>query len=136
MGFPQGGVCSALFWIIAFDPAIRILNKFGINGNGFADDCAAVLGGTRFGPILARLQLMINELIVWGRSCGLEFNSEKAVVVHFTRRKRAPPRKLNVGRSAIDYSSSVKYLGATIDEGLYWREHVATKIHKAKTLLY
>ena len=37
-GFPLGGVCSALFWTIAFDPAIHIINKYGINGNGFADD--------------------------------------------------------------------------------------------------
>ena len=26
-GFPQGGVCSAKFWIIAFDPAIQIINE-------------------------------------------------------------------------------------------------------------
>ena len=44
-GFPQGGVCSAKFWIIAFNKAIEILNQRGVYGIGFADDCAALLGG-------------------------------------------------------------------------------------------
>ena len=26
IGFPQGGVCSAKFWIIAFNRAIEIIN--------------------------------------------------------------------------------------------------------------
>ena len=36
MGFPQGGVCSAKFWLIAFDEAIRIINTPQIEGNGLS----------------------------------------------------------------------------------------------------
>ena len=43
VGFPQGGVCSAKFWLIAFDPAIEIINQYGVEGNGFADDCSALI---------------------------------------------------------------------------------------------
>ena len=32
MGLPQGGVCSAKFWIIAFDEAAGILNTHGVMG--------------------------------------------------------------------------------------------------------
>ena len=32
-GFPQGGVCSAKFWIIAFDEAIQIINEYGAQGH-------------------------------------------------------------------------------------------------------
>ena len=45
-GFPQGGVCSARFWLIAFDEAIHIINSNGVVGNGYADDCSALIGGT------------------------------------------------------------------------------------------
>ena len=45
--FPQGGVASAKFWIIAFNMAVTIINSFGINGTAFADDCAALIGGVR-----------------------------------------------------------------------------------------
>ena len=30
LGFPQGGVCSAKFGIIAFNAAVSILNKHGV----------------------------------------------------------------------------------------------------------
>ena len=39
VGFPQGGVCSAKCWIIAFDPAIEITKENGIF------DCTALIGG-------------------------------------------------------------------------------------------
>ena len=47
IGFPQGGVCSAKFWLIAFNFAIKIINSMGIEGNGYADDCSALTGGPR-----------------------------------------------------------------------------------------
>ena len=40
MGFPQGGVCLAKFWSIAFDPAIEIINTYSIEGNGYANGCS------------------------------------------------------------------------------------------------
>ena len=45
IGFPQGGVCSAKFWIIAFNEAIEIINEYGVTGQGFADDCGPMIGG-------------------------------------------------------------------------------------------
>ena len=88
IGFPQGGVCSASFWILAFNPAINIINKYKIHGNGFADDCAAVLGGIRIPSLMKKMQQMLNELANWGRSCGLRFNPTKSAAVFFTRRKK------------------------------------------------
>ena len=49
MGFPQGGVCSAKFWIIAFDEAAKILNTNGVNGELFADDGNGIIGGKNRG---------------------------------------------------------------------------------------
>ena len=45
MGFPQGGVCNAKFWIIAFDEAAKILNSNGVSGELFADDGNGIIGG-------------------------------------------------------------------------------------------
>ena len=44
IGFPQGGVASAKFWLIAFDEAVHIINSCSIDGTAFADDCAALYG--------------------------------------------------------------------------------------------
>ena len=75
LGFPQGGVCSAKFWLIAFDYAIQIINRYMIEGNGYADDCSALYGGRRLEHALKRLQRMLDDLTEWGKSCGLKFNS-------------------------------------------------------------
>ena len=45
-GLPQGGVCSAKFWIIAYNHALQILNTHGVTGSGFADDSCTLIGGT------------------------------------------------------------------------------------------
>ena len=82
-GFPQGGVCSAKFWLIAFDMVIKIINTLGIEGNGYADDCSAVFGGPRVDHLVIRMQKMLDSLIPWGRRCGLRFNPDKTVAVLF-----------------------------------------------------
>ena len=55
-GFPQGGVCSAKFRIIAFNKAIEILNQRGVYGIGFAEDCAALLGGNNLHQQMSKIQ--------------------------------------------------------------------------------
>lgn len=45
-GFPQGCVCSERFWLIAFDQAIHIIDTGNVIGNGCADNCSALIGGT------------------------------------------------------------------------------------------
>ena len=45
MGFPQGGVCSAKFWIIAFDKAAKIFNSNRVDGELIADDRNGIIGG-------------------------------------------------------------------------------------------
>ena len=44
VGFPQGGVCSAKFWVIAYDDAVIILNEHRVFGLFFADDSIAIKG--------------------------------------------------------------------------------------------
>ena len=135
-GFPQGGVCSASFWIVAFDPAIRIINKYGIVGNGFADDCAAVVGGTRPKNMMINMQKMLNELVEWGKSCGLTFHPKKSAAVFFSRRTAFPMGNLKIEGNDIPFESSVKYLGVQLDSRLHWGEHISLKIEKCKKLLH
>jgi hypothetical protein len=71
VGFPQGGVASAKFWLIAFDEAVKIINRFGINGNAFADDCGLILADKNQEVLIRKLQHVINDLVNWGKTCGL-----------------------------------------------------------------
>ena len=134
-GFPQGGVCSAKFWLIAFDEAIQIINSNGITGNGYADDCSALIGGTHTHNMIEQMQSMLDRLVAWGRTCGLHFNPQKTVAVMFTRATRSFDRMVRMDGQLIPYSQSVVYLGVTLDRELKWREHVHRKIKKAKGLI-
>ena len=135
VGFPQGGVCSAKFWLIAFDFAIKIINTYNIEGNGFADDCSALYGGACLDTAIRKLQKMLDSLTKWGRKCGLKFNPEKSVAVLFTRSRKTPTTALRIDGQEIPYRKEVKYLGITLDSKLHWKPHIDDKIRKTKRFL-
>ena len=134
-GFPQGGVCSARFWLIAFDRAIQIINTRGITGTGYADDCSALIGGTHPDNMIESMQAMLDQLVAWGLSCGLRFNAQKTVAIMFTRATRSFDREVRMDGSLLPYSDQVVYLGVTLDSRLLWTEHILNKCKKVKGLL-
>ena len=136
VGLPQGGVCSAKFWLIAFDTAVQIINRFKVEGNAYADDCGALAGGRRLDHAVGRLQKMLDALTAWGKSCGLQFNPDKSIAVVFTRRRKPLPRPLYIDGKEIPYRQEVKYLGVTLDSKLYWNQHIDEKLSKAKRYLH
>ena len=135
VGFPQGGVASAKFWVIAFNPAIEIINSCFIEGNGYADDCAAVFGCHDVMIIQTRLQRMLDRLVVWGQSCNLSFNATKSVAVLFSRRRSEDVCVLRLGNDTLNFVQSVRYLGVTLDSKLFWTAHLADRVAKAKKFL-
>lgn len=62
-GFPQGCVCLARFWLIAFDEAIRTINSYSIKGNGCADECSVLIGGTHPHNMVEKMQTMLEQLV-------------------------------------------------------------------------
>lgn len=97
-GFPQGGVCSTKFWIIAFDEAIGILHEHRVYVvYGFADDCVALIGGTNLHQMMSRMQKVVTKLEKWGISKGLHFNAAKTEVIVFSKATKLDlPNKLIV----------------------------------------
>ena len=104
IGFPQGGVCSAKFWIIAFNKAVEIINQWGTIGQGFADDLCMLRGGKDLNHITNILQILLNQLQTWGNKCNLAFSPEKtfAMIFHRSGRHIARPMKL--------YGKKIKYV--------------------------
>ena len=136
VGFPQGGVASARFWLIAFNMAVKIINRFGCSGTAFADDCAVLLSGTHTNTLVNNMQKTLREIERWGRRSGLKFNPAKTVVIMFERRKEKQHKLLEMGDTKIQYSKEVKYLGVTLDSKLNWRPHINAKLGAAKKLMY
>jgi len=125
-GFPQGGVCSAKFWIVAFNEAINIINEHGATGNGFADDCVTAIGGTNLHTMMSRLQKVCDKLVDWGRTAGLTFNASKTEVIIFTKgriKEKDMPNKLLMDDKRIEFGTECRYLGVTLDHRLSWTPH-------------
>ena len=104
IGFPQGGVCSAKFWIIAFDPAIEIINQWGCKGQGFADDLCITMGGKDLDQIINIMQGALNRLSTWARQCNLKFSPAKTYTVLFNREGRNIAKKLTLYGKKINLS--------------------------------
>ena len=137
-GFPQGCVNSADFWIIVFNPALEIINKNNVCGDGFADDLLVMRGGYSLNASIKDLQKTLNELTAWGDEYGLKFNPEKTIVVIFHRRKINPdrfPENLTMNGIKIPFSHEMKYLGVTMDEKLNWTAHFNNILKTCKTAL-
>ena len=135
VGFPQGGVASAKFWLLAFDPAIHIINSEFVEGNGYADDCCIVFGGRKPEVLIRRIQRVLDRLVTWGATCGLKFNPEKTVVVNFSRKRDQLIPHLKIGDDYVPYSKEAIYLGIKLDHKLFWRKHMLDKIAKSKKYL-
>ena len=136
IGFPQGGVCSAKFWIIAFNKALEIINQFGALGIGFADDCCILLHRNNINHTMSLIQRITNQLIAWGETLGLTFNPTKTVCMLFTRDTekniKFPRNKLKINNIDIDFSTDTRYLGVQIDNKLNWNQHFDKVTTRAK----
>lgn len=137
-GFPQGGVNSADFWIIVFNPALEIINSNECNGDGFADDLLVMKGCYSVNAAIIKLQGVMDRLIIWGKTCGLTFNPDKTVVVIFSRKRLKPYdtyRKLTVEGKCVEFSTNMKYLGVTMDCKMSWKQHIEGTIKDCKRAL-
>lgn len=135
IGFPQGKVCSAKFWIIAFDEAIRILNSKGVTGQGFADDCNGSIGGTDLNYMYTRMQRVLNNLVSWGKTKGLTFSPEKSVIILFYKGKKPQKKYLLMDGKKLPHVETTNYLGVTLDEKLSWKPHIENTLSKCLTNL-
>ena len=133
---PQGAVLSPLCWNLVFDSFIKDLNKGPIKVRCFADDAAFLTKGPCASTTASIMQEALKKAIAWGEQHSLRFVPEKTVAVFFHRKKRfIPPKKLKMGDTLLEYSSTMKYLGCHLDTGLTMQYHLQQKIIKAKRLI-
>lgn len=127
-GVPQGSVLSPLLFALYVNdmpklPTVQLAQ--------FADDTAFFTKGRRHDTNINRLQAQLDSLVRWCRLNKLKINPEKTVAVYFT--KKRPDLRLNLRLSDrnIPWSPSVRYLGVTMDRGLFFHHHISDTRNKA-----
>jgi len=132
-GTPQGGVLSPLMWNLAFDGLLELFDEGPVKACGYADDASLVISGANPHYMVCHMQTAIDKALQWGQAHGLEFSPQKTVAVLFTRKtKYNLPPEIKVSGISVPYSSTVKYLGITLDSKLLWTMHIKLKMRKCK----
>ena len=64
-GFPQGGVLSALMWILVADGLLKATNSGGYFAQGFADDFSALVAGKDLTIVCEVMQVALRKIEKW-----------------------------------------------------------------------
>ena len=93
-------------------------NKYGVTGQGFADDYGPMIGANNTHEMYKSMQRMLKKLYHWGEGKNLKLNPSKTVAVLFSRKHKSQKKFLKLGGKFIKQETKVKYLGVTLDKSL------------------
>lgn len=132
-GTPQGSLLSPLlFTIFTYDfpqhPNTMLAQ--------YADDTAVLTRSTQQRFIVKRLQEAADDMEDWFRKWRIDVNASKSAAVFFTRRRKLRPlNNIQLFDEDVPWKASTKYLGLTLDPGLFWRIHTDSTVNKAKAII-
>jgi len=131
-GFPQGGILSALLWILTADGLLNTLNTAEYFAPGFADDFSVLVEGRDLRTVCEVAQAGINKIEKWCRGHKLPVNPGKTEMVLFTHKRKLDKFKpIRLFGTELSRSDQVKYLGVILDSKLTWKVHLESKYNKA-----
>ena len=137
-GVPQGSVLGPLLFLLFINDLCKLplYSEIAL----FADDTCIYLSGPNIDSIITRLQSDLDTISNWFLRNKLTINTQKSfAVVIGTGQKLSnivkPFPSLFLNKATLEYHSSAKYLGITIDSTLSWKEHIVDISTKIKPKL-
>lgn len=131
-GAAQGSVLGPDLWNIAYDSLLRLPMPRGARLIAYADDVGILIIARtreRAQEILKEVMFLINR---WMKEHGLDLALHKTEVILLTRKRIDTILPVDVGgQETITTTSSLKYLGVTIDSKLNFWQHICRVSEKA-----
>ena len=136
-GTAQGGVLSALWWVLVVDDLIRQLNANGYFTIGYSDDITILLRGPDLGTLCEMMQLALKIVSSWCNRTKMTMSAEKTQLMLFTRKYKVTGWKtVRLNGVTLQSVDMVKYLGLYLDSKLLWNEHIRRKSDAAHRMLW
>jgi hypothetical protein len=135
-GVPQGSCLSPLLFSLYINDMPSLP---GTRLNLFADDTMFMHTSMSKHFAAKKIQLQIDLVTSWLRDWRITLNSGKTVAVLFGDKQPDDICPIEVNGVAIEWSSSVKYLGIKLDAKLRFAQHVketCTKARRIRAALY
>ena len=131
-GTGQGLVLSPVIWNLIYDSFLDLFKTGPVRAVGFADDGALVAKGPDPSTLASLMQQGLVKVQRWSERHELHLSPSKTVAMIFHRKRSfIEPQKLKIGGVTIEYSSTTRYLGMTLDQKLCWKSHIEKKILSA-----
>ncbi|KAL9563899.1 hypothetical protein ACKAV7_011934 [Fusarium commune] len=103
---------------------------------GYADDTAILSIGDTVDETTAMASGAIDEMVRWGATNGVSFDSKKTEVMHFSRSKLRAAPAVHHGDIEKHPESALRWLGIWLDSRLSFRIHVEKWAAKAQAVAY
>ena len=137
-GTPQGGTFSTDAYIIPADLGLQSARSLNTAADlvAYADDKAIIIRGPDPVMLVNITQQVLNKLVSWAESVGLQFSHEKSAAMIFTRKTgKINLPNLKIKHQDIKFVNQTRYLGLEIDKNLTWTPHIVSKLASAKRSL-
>ena len=136
-GTAQGGVLSALWFVLVIDTLLCSLNDNRLFTIGYSDDTTILLRGQCLGTLCSQMQQALDIVSAWCRQAQMGISAEKTQLMLFTkkyRHKGLVPIRLQ--GHILEFTNQVKYLGLYLTPRLTWTLHVSRKVQACLKALW